>query len=698
MEGGAQAPARRREAEETRPPLPHQVPETTAAVSSTSTSISAINTSRNADALAQNASLPAIDTLTASVPRVHIRTPSSAQTPRTPRDAGLHIETHITTPTPVTTSHRSHLAQVEVQDPIESSGNAKEQGSGHSNPIPIQRGGSLRSTLSAASMQSLSPSGSRLSSPMLNSLPDITPLPSPLTTQDSPKLWKTRSRPGSSGSLSRSLREEVLLDVKTKAGSPTKMKNKSYGTLTERAMDSSSTAIASSPHKNTSHKSSRSISEFQPGPLHNERPRIVTVGMVAGGHDGGSSSGEPMQVDSALHREKYLAEQRGLVQPRLPTPPPSNRSVTESEADDGAQEAVDDSNFVEYLTVREGPSKRKRKYRPIRELGKGTFSRVVLATSQKLPASTTLDESSESWLEPCSLVAIKVVQHGPAGGADEARVDRGLRREVEILRELTHPTLIHLKAFDYSESEALIVLQYCPGGDLFELASEHKPLLTAPVVQRMFAELVIALQYLHNLWIVHRDVKLENVLLNIPASELAKLEDPFAYPHPLITLTDLGLSRKIPKPPVSPMLTTRCGSEDYAAPEILLGSEYDGRKTDAWALGVLIYALMEGRLPFDPPPPRPGRRTQRQSSPVHRIARAEWIWCAFGDVNGEWDADAGRGWEPLRNGVEALLVKRNRIELDELAEKDYVKAAFAFEGELTRAPHTLDEEVEEGES
>jgi protein-serine/threonine kinase len=104
------------------------------------------------------------------------------------------------------------------------------------------------------------------------------------------------------------------------------------------------------------------------------------------------------------------------------------------------------------------------------------------------------------------------------------------------------------------------------------------------------------------------------------------------YPHPIITLTDLGLGRIIPRPPESPLLNTRCGSEDYAAPELLMGQEYDGRQTDAWALGVLLYALMEGRLPFDA---IPGSR--RQSPTTHRIARCEWQWLRWGDRDGDWD-------------------------------------------------------------
>lgn len=65
---------------------------------------------------------------------------------------------------------------------------------------------------------------------------------------------------------------------------------------------------------------------------------------------------------------------------------------------------------------------------------------------------------------------------------------------------------------------------------------------------------------------------------------------------PLLKLTDFGLSRFID--PNSPLLETRCGSEEYAAPELIIGKRYDGRKTDAWAMGVVLYALLTGCLPF----------------------------------------------------------------------------------------------------
>jgi protein-serine/threonine kinase len=656
--------------------------------------------SRNITAVDQNARLPPLDTAaTVRTPVVHIRTPSHQTPTRSPLTTGLHIQTNIDTPKPAVAGITQHTPEAKSQK--ETSGGLGSSNS-LSQPITIERSG-LRSTLSAASMaslHSLSPgSGSAISSPALNAMTDITPLPSPLLPGDSPGPWRRgHHRPGSAGSLSSSVREELLpeqiSDLSGPAStrkSPSKLKKKAYGSLMPGGAES-----GSARRGERSHSRNRSLSEFVPEAMHNFPRRHVTVSSKhAGISDGGTD--EPH-----LHREQYLAEQRGFIQPvqanalgALPTPPPSNRSATESEGDETREEEP----FIEYLTVKSGPLNQLRKYRPVRPLGQGTFSKVVLATSERLPPRAVVNETSESHLKSKHFVAIKIVQHGPAGGADEERVELGLRREVELLRTISHPSLIHLDAFDFNDNEALLVLNYCPGGDLFDLASQQHDALAPQIVQRMFAELVGAVCYLHSKWIVHRDIKLENVLLNIPVTSLVDIKSPFTYPHPLITLTDLGLSRTIPPPPDSPLLTTRCGSEDYAAPEILLSQPYDGRQTDAWALGVLLYALMEGRLPFDPPPQRPGSKPVRgRSRATHRIARCDWMWCKFGDDDGEWDPTRGTSWEGARMCVEGLLKKvtRGRWSMDELAQKNYISEGIQIDGELKR-PHS-DEDMEDSET
>lgn len=204
---------------------------------------------------------------------------------------------------------------------------------------------------------------------------------------------------------------------------------------------------------------------------------------------------------------------------------------------------------------------------------------------------------------------------------------------------------------------------------------------------------------------MHRDLKLENVLLNVPQDTVI---DSITKNKSLTTLTDFGLSRHID--PEKPMLTTRCGSEDYAPPELIMGQPYDGRQTDAWALGVLLYALVEGRFPFDGPPATvspdgsiitPGgssgnRRSSARSRVKHRIARIEWGWVRLlreSSLNGEEyqsstsigtsaststaTTEDGENWKSAKEVVEKCLQRREtRATVSEIADSDYIKGAL----------------------
>lgn len=136
----------------------------------------------------------------------------------------------------------------------------------------------------------------------------------------------------------------------------------------------------------------------------------------------------------------------------------------------------------------------------------------MLATSQDVGSVTSSGRSliDETQLEPRSLVAVKICEQGPAGGADEQKVELSLKRELEIMKAIRHHSLVRLKAFSIEDRRALLILNYCPGGDLFELASLKLSLLVPSLTRRIFSELVAAVQYLHNMYIVHRDIKLES--------------------------------------------------------------------------------------------------------------------------------------------------------------------------------------------
>jgi protein-serine/threonine kinase len=173
----------------------------------------------------------------------------------------------------------------------------------------------------------------------------------------------------------------------------------------------------------------------------------------------------------------------------------------------------------------------------------------------------------------------------------------------------------------------------------------------------------------------------------------------------VVTLTDLGLSRRIAD---DEKLETRCGSDDYAAPEVIMGQPYDGRATDAWSLGVLLYALLEGRLPFDPPPAAAGDHAMQmrmRSRTSHRIARVEWRWIEYGvrdtnedDAIGDHEADParfqGKGLTGAMEVVEGLLKRaRSRWPLSKAAAIPWVAQGVRVDGGIRFREEDEGEEV-----
>ena len=442
-----------------------------------------------------NASLHPLDTAS---PQAHptIASPHAA----TPLSAGLRLQTdHLAN------KQREDLAtKIPVTDiPQQTVFNAG---------LPV-RSSSVRSILSSRTHRadSLSP-GSAISSPGVGPLVDMTPLPSPISAWGSPGLWRTASN-RSIGSQPSIVAEHTDMDPEPMDITRTSPKKRKLpfvarGLTDERAQIYNANMAA--------HARNRSLSEYAPEGMQIPRSRNIVV----------STSGAPLTSQAfsppndLMHREEYLAVQRGLAisAPKPPTPPDSNLGM-----DSGDLESPPASPRIskgplplvyEAYMVRGG---KLRRWKALRELGKGTFSTVMLATSQISNGTETdqayaapLYSSNEDQVDRKSLVAVKICEQGPAGGADEKKIEISIKRELEIMKSIHHPSLVHLKAVNFHEREAFLVLNYCAGGDLFELASSKLEILTPTLVRRMFAELVAAVQCLHLQYIVHRDIKLES--------------------------------------------------------------------------------------------------------------------------------------------------------------------------------------------
>lgn len=218
-----------------------------------------------------------------------------------------------------------------------------------------------------------------------------------------------------------------------------------------------------------------------------------------------------------MHREEYLGVQRGVVEASTASPSPPRIPEDQVMQFSHDEEPAPKRARLEVFHAKRIVTGEPRSYEAIRLLGQGTFSKVYLAVRQVSDRKDSVDYRQDSInmagvrARSRRLVAVKVVEHGPAGGADAERIEIGLKREVDLLKAVQHPSLVHLKAFGNDGNlRALLVMNYCPGNDLFEVASKNRDVLVPSLVRRIFAELVSAARYLHQKFIVHRDIKLES--------------------------------------------------------------------------------------------------------------------------------------------------------------------------------------------
>lgn len=205
--------------------------------------------------------------------------------------------------------------------------------------------------------------------------------------------------------------------------------------------------------------------------------------------------------------------------------------------------------------------------------------------------------SSSGAPSPRPLYALKMMAREPCEQNERMRVS--WVREVEVLKHIQHPSLVQFISSFSTPRHHVLVLERVGGGELFDLLASHHAELAKRewLARRLFSELANAVGWMHSIHLVHRDIKLENIILTREVFSTSPSLTPAALGSgPLLKLTDFGLSRFID--PNSPLLETRCGSEEYASPELIIGKKYDGRKTDVWAMGVVLYALVCGSLPF----------------------------------------------------------------------------------------------------
>ncbi|KAI5964587.1 GIN4 [Candida pseudojiufengensis] len=214
-------------------------------------------------------------------------------------------------------------------------------------------------------------------------------------------------------------------------------------------------------------------------------------------------------------------------------------------------------------------------------LGRGATGRVLLATHQTTGQKAAVKVVSKSDLQ-------EEVNNNNNSSNNENKENEqngeglpyGIEREIIIMKLLNHPNVLRLYDVWETSKALYLVLEYVEGGELFDLLVERGP-LEEPEAIKYFRQIILGTAYCHALGICHRDLKPENLLLD------AQLN---------VKLADFGMAALESN---GKLLETSCGSPHYAAPEIVSGLKYHGAASDVWSCGVILFALLTGRLPFD---------------------------------------------------------------------------------------------------
>jgi serine/threonine protein kinase len=189
-----------------------------------------------------------------------------------------------------------------------------------------------------------------------------------------------------------------------------------------------------------------------------------------------------------------------------------------------------------------------------------------------------------------AFAVVKLVQHRdtnvyhackivPKDAIEAEDLQDRFEREVRIHQQIRHPGVVCLLDLLSDENNYYVVMEFCPDGDLFQVIIDHGG-VPEPKSRVYVKQLVDTLVYLHRNQISHRDLKPENLLI-----------DKFGR----MKLSDFGLAAFLPR---DNLVSTPCGSPSYASPECLSGEAYDGHTTDAWSVGVIVFAMVTGTLPW----------------------------------------------------------------------------------------------------
>ena len=158
---------------------------------------------------------------------------------------------------------------------------------------------------------------------------------------------------------------------------------------------------------------------------------------------------------------------------------------------------------------------------------------------------------------------------------------KSVKREIKLMEKMKHPNIIRLYEVIDTSKYVILVMEYVGGGSLHGyLKSKPNRRLEESDAKRIFRQVLEGIKYCHSRCITHRDIKLENLLLDDKNN---------------IKIIDFGFSTCIPN---DKKIKIFCGTPSYMAPEIVQKTEYCGPPADIWALGVLLFTILSGSFPY----------------------------------------------------------------------------------------------------
>lgn len=279
---------------------------------------------------------------------------------------------------------------------------------------------------------------------------------------------------------------------------------------------------------------------------------------------------------------------------------------------------TDEDETLPILLSKVTPGEKKMSYKLIRKIGSGGFATVFYA--EEIPGQTP--------------IAIKRILKTRISGA---KAKRKIISEIEIQRSLHHPHIVEYRGVFQDSTYVYILLEYCPGGSVSEEFKKNPP-FSEERTSQIVKQLLLALEYLHLHRVIHRDLKLQNLLFDA---------------NGCVKVADFGLSAQMKED--EDKKTTLCGTPGYLSPEVVVGGKNGHTfSVDVWATGVCTFYMLTGKQPF---------QAGDKKATFKKISLVDYSWPEKPDVS-----------EVAKNFIDCILQKdpEQRPSVAELLEHPFI--------------------------